>query len=72
MLRLSNIKDDETKVTFYTGFPSFSTLKACYDFLGPSVDLLKYSKKQEDCDVERGAENKRLRQRFLNLLRSFS
>ena len=46
-------------------------MKACYDFLGPSVDLLKYSKKQEDCDVERGAENKRLCQRFLLPLDEF-
>lgn len=32
----------------------------------------KYSKKQEDCDIERGAENMRLHQRFLPPLEEFS
>ena len=69
--RLSNIKSDENMVTFYTGFPSFSTLKGFYDFLGPSVDNLKYSKKQEESDIQSGAENKRLRPRSLPPLEEF-
>ena len=62
---LSNIKDDDSKVAFYTGFPSFSTLKAFFNFLGPAVDSLKYSKRQEEADVLSGAENKCHRQRTL-------
>ena len=50
--RLSNIKNDENMVTFYTGFPPYSTLKSVYDFLGPSVNNLKYSKKQEESDIK--------------------
>lgn len=38
--RLDNIKDDDGKITFYTGFPSFLSLKAFYTFLGPSVENL--------------------------------
>ena len=63
---LSNIKNYENMVTFYTGFPS---LKAVYDFLG-SVDNLKYSKKQES-DIQSGAENKRLHLRSLPPLEEF-
>ena len=36
---------DDVRVTFYTGFPSFPTLKAFYNFFGPSVENLKYSMK---------------------------
>ena len=62
---LSNIKDDDSKVSFYTGFPSFSTLRAFFYFLGPAVDSLKYSKRQEEADIQSGTENKCLRQRTL-------
>jgi hypothetical protein len=30
------------KISFYTGFPSFGSLKACFDFLGPSIHHLTY------------------------------
>ena len=40
-------------------------MKAFYDFLGPAADNLKYSKKQEESDIQSGAESKRLRQRSL-------
>ena len=68
---LSNIKGDDSKLAFYTGFPAFSTLKAFFNFLGPAVDNLKYSKKQEEADVLSGAENKRCRQRTLPPLEEF-
>ena len=55
---LSDIKGDDSEVAFYTGFPSFSTLKAFFNFLGPAVDSLKYSKRQEKVNVLSGAENK--------------
>ena len=67
--RLSNIKNDENMVTFYTGFPSYSTLKSVNDFLGPSVNNLKYSKKQEESS--KWSRKKRLRQRSLPPLEEF-
>ena len=42
LFRLSNIEHDDRKVQFYTGFPNYRTLKACYDFLGPAVNSLNY------------------------------
>lgn len=63
--RLCNITDDDSKVTFYTGFPSFSTLNAFFIFLGPAVHNLKYSKTQEQIDTVSGIEKKRLRPRAL-------
>ena len=39
---LSNIKDDDSKISFYTGFPSYATLTACHEFLGPAVNFLVY------------------------------
>ena len=41
-MRLSTIAADDSKVAFYTGFPSYDHLKACYNFLGPAVDNLEY------------------------------
>jgi len=38
--RLENIKHDDKLVHFYTGFQSYETLLAFYEFLGPSVDNL--------------------------------
>ena len=45
--RLSNIADNDKKVSFYTGFPSYSALKACFEFLGPSVHQLSYNSKSD-------------------------
>ena len=42
VFQLENMKDDNTKVKFYTGFASFSTLMVCFNFLGPSVSKLNY------------------------------
>ena len=42
VLKLENMKDDNTKVKFYTGFASFSTFMVCFNFLGPSVSKLYY------------------------------
>jgi hypothetical protein len=41
-LRVTQIENDDTKVSFYTGFPSYKHFKACFDFLGPAVDHLEY------------------------------
>ena len=40
--RLQHISNDDAKVRFYTGFSTISALRACYDYLGPSVNHLKY------------------------------
>ena len=42
---LANIKNDDSKISFYTGFPNYDTLKACYEFLGTTVDFLVYDSK---------------------------
>jgi len=41
-LCIENILKDDQLVTFYTGFPSYITLKSCYDYLGPAVNSLIY------------------------------
>ena len=68
---LNNIKNNDTQVTFFTGFPSFLTLEAFYNFLGPAVDNLKYSKKQEESNLQSRTESKRLRQRIFEPLEEF-
>ena len=30
--RLTNISEDNQSILFYTGFPDYATLKACYDY----------------------------------------
>ena len=50
--RLANISHDEKIITFYTGFPSFETLKACFEYLGPAVNHLSY-KERNETDVSR-------------------
>ena len=39
--RLASIASDDQKVTFYTGFPSYKALMACFKFLGPGVHSLE-------------------------------
>ncbi len=34
---LFNIKGDDSRISFYTGFPSYASLMTCYEFLGPAV-----------------------------------
>ena len=41
-LRLSTVVDDDAKIAFYTGFPSYDHLKICFDFLGPAALMLQY------------------------------
>ncbi len=36
------MKDDNKKVLFYTGFPTYTHLLACYNFLGPAANCLCY------------------------------
>ncbi len=53
--RLANISHDDSKICFYTGFPSYKlALKACYSFLGPAITSLSYSSKTEgECSTGR-------------------
>ena len=37
---LGNISRDDDKISFYTDFPNYATLKVCYDYLGPALDNL--------------------------------
>ena len=46
--RLANISHDEKMITFYTGFPSFTTLKTCFEYLGPAVNHLSYKENESD------------------------
>jgi len=39
---LVNIADNDKKVSFYTGFPTYTILMACFKFLGPAVNQLIY------------------------------
>ena len=39
---LESIAGDDSKVAFYTGFPSYEHLKVCFDFLGPAASQLIY------------------------------
>ena len=39
---LKSIANDDVKVLFYTGFPSYQHLKICFDFLGPATEQLMY------------------------------
>lgn len=40
--RIEQIKDNDTLVNFYTGFPSYLHLLTCFHFLGPAVTALSY------------------------------
>ena len=42
VLQLSNIRDDNDKVRFYTGFSTIALLMVYFNFLGPSVSKLNY------------------------------
>ena len=52
---LVNIADNDKKVSFYTGFPTYTTLMACFKFLGPAVNQLIYwnSKLDDTCEVKK-------------------
>ena len=59
---LANIKNDDSKISFYTGFPNYDTLKACYEFLGTTVDFLVYDSNKQLLD---GESSKRCRPKAL-------
>ncbi len=69
--RLTSIADSDIKVCFYTGFPSYSALKVCFDFLGPSANHLSCSSKSDSGSAKRGRPHvlSPLEQLFLTLVR---
>lgn len=46
-LNIENISMSDRLVQVYTGFPNFSTLKLCFDFLGPCTSHLLYHNNRE-------------------------
>ena len=61
LFRLKHISDDDAKVRFYTGFSTLSELMACFNFLGPSVNHLKYwSHTSETDQVKSSSGRKRI------------
>ena len=49
---LESISKDNDKVLFYTGFPNYTTLKVCYNYLGPAVDNLTYWGSKRDSQLK--------------------
>jgi len=39
---IENAAKNNQLIIFYTGFPSYESLKACYEYLGPGVSDLQY------------------------------
>ena len=67
---IENISKDEQLITFYTGFPSYASLKSCYDYLGPTVDNLMYwGSKDKDVGHGRSRALSSFNEFFLVLVR---
>ena len=49
--RLEQIQDDDKFISFYSGFPSFLHLLACYQFLGAAVATLSYDPSKTNQDA---------------------
>ena len=45
--RLANIASNDKIVAFYTGFPSYSLLESCFNFLGPAAHQLSYNARDD-------------------------
>ena len=50
------MKNDDVKIAFFTGFPSYGSLQLFYKYLEPAVDSLCYSSKQSDIDKQSGSK----------------
>ena len=67
---IENISRDDKEVIFYTGFPNYICLKACYDYLGPAVNDLKYwGSKDKDAGHGRSRTLSSFNEFFLVLVR---
>ncbi len=49
-----NVNGDDSRISFYTGFPSYASLMTWYEFLGPAVHSLKYDTNKEVLECETG------------------
>ena len=52
--QLENVKDDDSKMLFYTGFQSYRAFESFFHFVGPAVNMLRYSDKSSDDPVKKG------------------
>ena len=67
---IENISTDEQELAFYTGFPNYSCFKACYDYLGPAANDLKYwGSKDKDAGHGRSRILSSLNEFFLVMVR---
>lgn len=48
---IESIKHDDKAILFYTGFPSYTLLLTCFNFLGPAAAVLCYDKKGNDTEA---------------------
>ena len=64
-LEIDNILKDDSKVQFYTGFPSKEHLQICFEFLGPVVNHFQYWKAN---NTKKSQRNKCRRHRKLSPL----
>ena len=65
---LANIADNDKRVSFYTGFPMYAALMACFKFLGPVVsELIYWNSKLHDTSEMK----KKGRSRTLALIQEF-
>ena len=55
---VKNIRDDDSKVKFFTGFTTFSALMICFNLLGPSVDNLTYRSTRREVKSKKGRKRK--------------
>ena len=58
LFRVENIRNDDSKVKFYTGFKTFSVLMICFNLLDPSVDNLLYRSTGKEVKAEKGRKKK--------------
>ena len=67
--RISNIANNDSLISFYTGFPSYKVFLCFFEFLGPSVHCLNY---WGDKSTSKGKRKKKLdpvNQLFLTLIK---
>ena len=68
--RLESIKNDDSQVSFYTGFQSYKALLAFFTFLGPAAECLCYSNVTvETKEKQRNRSIPPIEELFMNLIR---
>ena len=75
VISVDNIKDDDNKVKFWTGFPNFATFMALFHFLLPRAENMNYWRGASVCDdfnvssVKRERKLSKLDEFFLVMIR---